>query len=165
MIILTHIAKLFAHCFNELINIIIFLFDSLNVLFILGFELINERLDENIFLFDNLLTSFFLNFDVPCKFFAVFLLFKFLPSPINLNILFVRCNNFSLNFVCSFLPHLLFLNPSLVLKIIGVCSDFGNDFIGSTSNLLQETLRFSDLDITMWLHFWRLCCFLLFLHV
>jgi hypothetical protein len=136
VIILTHIVELLSHSLDQLINIIIFLLDGLDILFILVLELVNECLDENIFLFNDLFTSFLLNFNVSSKLLTIFFFFKFLPSPINFDIFLVTCNDFCLNFVGSFLSHLFFLNSSLVLEIISVGSDLCDDIICGTSNLL-----------------------------
>ena len=164
MIILSHISELLAHGFNELINVIILLLNSLDVLLILVLQLINKCLDEDILLLNDLFTGLFLNINILSKLLTVFLLFKLLPSPINLNILFMRCDDFSLNFICSLLSHLFFLDSSLVLKIVGMSTDLGNDFIGSPTNLFQETLGLSNFYITVRLHFWWFSNLRLFFH-
>jgi hypothetical protein len=136
VVVLTHIIKLLSHCLNKLIDVIILLLDSFDVFLIFVFELVDESLNQNVFLFDNLLACFLLNLDISGKLFTVFLFFKLLPSPIDFNILLMRCNDLSLNFVGSLLSHLFFQDPSLVLEIISVCSDLRDDVISGSLDLV-----------------------------
>jgi hypothetical protein len=74
----------------------------------------------------------------------------------------MRCDDLSLNLIGSLLSHLFLLDSSLVLEIISVSSDLGNDIICGSFDLVEETLGLSNLDITMRLHFWWFCNFLNF---
>jgi hypothetical protein len=45
-----------------------------------------------------------------------------------------------LNLVGSFLSHLFLLDSSLVLKVVGVGSNLGDDIVSGSLDLVQETL-------------------------
>jgi hypothetical protein len=64
VVVLTHVIELLSHGLNELIDVIILLLDSLDVLLIFVFELVDESLDKNVFLLDDLLACFLLNLDI-----------------------------------------------------------------------------------------------------
>jgi len=139
MVIDSHIQELLAHSFDQVIDVIILLFQSFDVFFIFLLQLVNETADKITLLRDNLFTSLLLNFDVFCKLLAVFFLFKLLPSPVDFYILLMRSNDLCLDLVCSFLPLLFFLNTSGIFSCIGVRSDFSDDLGRFSSDLLKET--------------------------
>lgn len=148
MVVGSHIEELLAHSLNQVINVIILLFKRFNVFFIFLLKLIHELLDEIILLANNLLTGVLLDFDVFSKLLAVFLFFKLLPSPINLDILLVTCDDLSLDLVSSLFSLLFFLDTSVVLHGIGVRPDLGNDLRGFSFDLLQETTGLLNLQVS-----------------
>ena len=64
MVIDSHIQELLAHSFDQVIDVIILLFQSFDVFFIFLLQLVNETADKITLLRDNLFTSLLLNFDV-----------------------------------------------------------------------------------------------------
>jgi hypothetical protein len=63
-IVQTHILKLLFHCLYEFIDIVILFFESLNVFFVLHFELLHKHLDQFFLLSDYLETCLFLDINV-----------------------------------------------------------------------------------------------------
>jgi len=139
MVIDSHIQELLAHSFDQVIDVIVLLFQSFDVFFIFLLQLVNETADKITLLRDNLFASLLLNFDVFCKLLAVFFLFKLLPSPINFDILLMRSNDLCLDLVSSFLSLLFLLNTSGIFSCIGVRSDFSDNLGRFSSDLLKET--------------------------
>lgn len=74
---------------------------------ILVIELIHELFDQDCLLIDNLRASGFLSLNFLIELLAVFLLFEFLPVPIDFDILLMRRDNFILNLIGSFLLGLI----------------------------------------------------------
>ena len=72
-----------------------------------------------------------------CKLLTVFLFFKLLPVPIDLNILFMRLDHFILNLVRSFLFGLLFARASVLIKLLCVRLDLDQRFLSLPPDLLN----------------------------
>ena len=139
VIIGSHVEELLAHGFDKVVNIVILLFERLHVLIILLLELVNEGRNKLVLLRDDLLASIFLDLNVLSKLFAVLLLFKFLPSPIDFDIFLVTCDDLGLDLVGSLLPLLFLLDTPVVLHSVGVRSDLGDDLRSFSLDLFQET--------------------------
>ena len=73
------------------------------------------------------------------KLFTIFLLFEFLPVPVNFYVLFVRCDDFILNFICSLLFLLFFLIAAILFGVVRVGFDFCNSLVSLPANLLKIT--------------------------
>ena len=72
---------------------------------------------------------------------AVFLLFKFLPVPINFDVLLVRCDDFVLDFVSSLLLVFLFEHSAVVLSEVRVRFYASDCLISVTAHLLKVTCK------------------------
>jgi hypothetical protein len=136
LIIGSHIKELLTHSFNQIIDVIILLFERFNIFFILLLKLVHELLDQVILLGDDLLAGLLLHLDILCELFAIFFLLELLPSPINLDIFLVTCDDLSLDLVCSFLSQFLLLDTSCVFGGIGVRPNLGDDLGCFTLDLL-----------------------------
>jgi len=73
------------------------------------------------------------------KFFTIFLFLELLPVPIDFNILLVRCDDFVLNFICSFFLLLFLLVAPFVFCVIRVGFDLGNCQICLPADLFEIT--------------------------
>ena len=73
------------------------------------------------------------------KFFAIFLFFELLPVPINLDVLLVRCDDFVLNFICSFFFLFFLLVAPFVFGVISVCFDLSDCQICLSADLFEIT--------------------------
>lgn len=120
MVVGPHIKELLTHGLDQVVNIIILLFQRLDVFVVLLLELVHELLDEVILLADDLLTGLLLHLDVLGKLLAVFLLFELLPSPVYLDVLLMRCDDLSLDLVGTLLSLFLLLNTPVVLHGVGM---------------------------------------------
>ena len=72
------------------------------------------------------------------KFFAVFFFFEFLPVPVNLDVLFMRWDDFVLNFVGSLLLVLLLKSAALCLPLVGFCLDLVDGAVSRSDQLLKR---------------------------
>ncbi len=57
------------------------------------------------------------------EFLAILLFLEFLPVPIDLNVLLMTCDNFSLNFVSALVPILLLFIAAILFLVVGVALD------------------------------------------
>lgn len=71
------------------------------------------------------------------KFLAIFFFFKFLPVPVNLDILFMRWDDFVLNFVGSLLLVLLLEGAASGLPLIGFCFDLIDRAVSRSDQLFE----------------------------
>ena len=72
---------------------------------------------------------------------AVFLLFKLLPVPVNLNILLMRLDNLILNFVGTLLLVFLFEGTALFVDFLRIDTNLYNLLLSVFSHLLQSTYQ------------------------
>lgn len=68
---------------------------------------------------------------------AVFFLFEFLPVPVNFDVLFVRGNDFVLNFVCPLLALLLLVVSAVIFSLINFGFNLSNGLVGVSAHLLD----------------------------
>jgi hypothetical protein len=83
---------------------------------------------------------------------TIFFLLKFLPVPVNLNILFVRSDDFVLNLVCSFLFVFFLFFSAFVLSVVNVVLNTSNRLICLLSYLNQSSYRINLILTYLWLN-------------
>ena len=85
------------------------------------------------------MASFFLDLDISSELLTVFFLFKFLPCPIDLDILFMGGDNFGVDLVVPVFLLLLFLSSPHILSQVCVGPDLCNHIVCLLDELLQYT--------------------------
>ena len=73
------------------------------------------------------------------EFFAIFLFFKLLPVPIDLNILLMRLNDLILNLVGTLLLVLLLKSTTVFVQLFGVVLDLRDLKLGPVTSLDEGT--------------------------
>lgn len=119
-IVSPHLHKLQLHRTDQLINMIVHLLHRLDVMFVLGFDRFLELVFETVFILDDLLALYDLRFDILVEFFAVFLFLKFLPVPVDLDVLLVGGDHFVLDLVCAVTSCFLLVDATLVLGLVRI---------------------------------------------
>jgi len=119
-IVSSHLPKLQLHRTDQLINMIVHLLHRLYIVFVLGFNCFLELFFETVFILDYLLALYDLHFDILVEFFAVFLFLKFLPVPVDLDVLLVGGDHFILDLVCAVTSCFLLVDATLVLVLVRV---------------------------------------------
>ena len=115
------------HTLDQLVDIFRLLSAGLDILVVLLLQLLHEGKDQFLFLGDDLLASFLLDLNVLVELLAVLLLLKFLPRPVDLDVLLVRGDDFILNFLGTLSLQFLFADAALVLELIRVCAHLSDD--------------------------------------
>jgi hypothetical protein len=118
---------LLRHTLDQLVDIFRLLPAGLDVLVVLLLQLLHEGKDQFLFLGDDLLASLLLDLDVLVELLAVLLLLEFLPRPVDFDILLVRGDDFILNFLGTLSLQLLLADAALVLELIRMCANLGDD--------------------------------------
>ena len=96
------------------------LLHGLDVVLVLGFNGFLKLFFELVFVLNNVLAFDDLLLDVLVQFFAVFLLFKFLPIPVDLNVFLVGSDDFVLDLIGSFTAGFFLLDAALVFSFVSV---------------------------------------------
>jgi hypothetical protein len=96
-------------------------------------------------------------FNIVSEFLTVFLLFELLPVPINLNILLVTDQDLVFELGGTLSALLFFKTSASVLQVIVVKSHLGDQLVSLSADLLEDTLSFVNLDITISGHFFSAC--------
>lgn len=111
----------------------------LDVVFVLLLDRFLELVLQFLFVRDNLLALNNLLLDVLVELLAIFLLFEFLPVPINFDIFLVGSNDLVLDLVGTLALLLFFLDAALVLNVISVSLDRCDRLVSLAADLFQES--------------------------
>jgi hypothetical protein len=134
-----HIRKLFFHTANQIIDMVVHELHLLDVVLVLLLDSFLELVLQLFLIRDDVLTLDNLFLDVLVELLAVFLLFEFLPVPVNFNVFLVGSDDFVLDLIGTLALLLFFLNTALVLNVIGVSFDRSDRLVCLAANLLQES--------------------------
>jgi hypothetical protein len=115
-IVRPHLHKLQLHRTDQLINMVVHLLHRLDIVFVLCFDRFLELVFETVFILDDLLALYDLRFDI----LAVFFFLKFLPVPVDLDVLLVGGDHFVLDLVCAVTSCFLLVDATLVLGLVRV---------------------------------------------
>jgi hypothetical protein len=119
-VVSAHADKLEFHASDEFVNVGVHLLHGLDVVLVLGLNGFLKLLFELVFVLNNVLALDDLLFDILVQLLAVFLLFKLLPVPIDLNVLLVGGDDFVLDLIGSFAASFLFLDAASVFSFVSV---------------------------------------------
>ena len=122
---------------------------SFNIMLVLRVERVFKLLLKVVFVGNDLLAFNDLLFNISGQLLAVFLLFKFLPVPVDFYVFLVRGDDFVLNLVCTLFLFLFLLDSASVFGLVGVGLNLGDCQVSCLSNLIQDTFSLIDLDVTV----------------
>jgi len=148
-VVLTHLLVLEFHVLDELLDVVSHGLHGLDVVLVLVVETALEFINQDLLLRDDLRAGGFLGFNFLIELLAVFLLFKFLPVPIDFDILLMGGNDFVLDFVCSFLLGLILQSSAGSFSLIGLSFNRVDRALSLSKELLEITSRLIDLDVTL----------------
>lgn len=117
-VISSHVDELSLHVYNELVDLVIHTANEVNIGFVFDSYSFLEFTDQLVLVVNDLLTGLDLDLNIFGQLFAVFLLLKLLPVPINLDILFVTDKYLVLEFGSSFSSLFLFEASTCVLQVV-----------------------------------------------
>jgi len=148
-VVLTHLLVLEFHVLDELLDVVSHGLHGLDVVLVLVVETALEFINQDLLLRDDLCAGGFLGFNFLIELLAVFLLFKFLPVPIDFDILLMGGDNFILDFVCSFFLGLILQSSAGSFSLIGLSFNRVDRALSLSKELLEITSRLIDLDVTL----------------